>query len=251
MSRLKVTTPSFYALHSHNYNFASKIYFNKLNEDDYNLNKLNQTAASKSMQLENIYYSTLINREVVLEDILNAYEFAKKKELTTFNITKIHKLITKNILPEKFRGKVRKTEYSLKDIGGITVFKGADASIAKKRHQDLMSDIKLLLNRKMRFNLCFYYASYIHLSVLQLLPYYEANGILARLMEKWFLSKKLDSRIWLMPSELHYFENQNLYFDNIKKTGKKFESINNENAFDFHLMPTKSLEPEFMKPFLA
>lgn len=250
MSRLRITTPSYYALHSHNYNFASKIYFNKLNEDDFNRNKINQTAASKSLQLENIYYSTLINREQVTEDILNAYEFVKKKDLTAFNITKAHKLISKNILPEKFRGKLRKTDYSIKDLEGTTVFKGAEASNLKELHNKLLDDIKLLLSRKMRFNLCFYYASYIHLSILQLSPYFEANGLLARIIEKWFLSKKMDSRIWLMPSELYYYENHKSYFDNIRKTGTNFETINNENSIDFSLMPAKSLEPDFMKSFL-
>ncbi|NJO92600.1 MAG: hypothetical protein HC831_29285 [Chloroflexia bacterium] len=52
MKRLKILTPTYYALFAHDYSFTIKIYYNKLNEEEHNLKEFNAEAAINSILLE-------------------------------------------------------------------------------------------------------------------------------------------------------------------------------------------------------
>ncbi len=255
MKRLKILTPTYYALFAHDYSFTIKIYYNKLNEEEYNLKEFNANAAACSILLEQkdadlkkylefIKNTNSINRKEValLDDLVKVYEFAQRKELTGSNILKAHSMISKSLLPPKQRGQFRTVDLEIKDFNTKQVYKAPSYKLVEKYFNSLISDIQILFMREMRLNLCFYYASYLHIGFHQVSPFFEGNGIMARLLEKWFLASKLDRRAWLIPSEKFYYNNAKTYYQNFGKIGEAFATINNENALNFSLMLPNALE---------
>ena len=63
----------------------------------------------------------------------------------------------------------------------------------------------------------------------------DGNGRLARLLEKWFLAEKLGEKAWFLQSEKNYYENHNQYYQNIRKLGLEFETLDYEKSLDFLL----------------
>jgi Fic family protein len=255
MKRLKILTPTYYALFAHDYSYTIKIYFNKINEEDFNLLEFNTQAAVNSILLEKKsadlkkYQEFKENPDVankkevaLIEDLVKAYEFAQKKELNAANIVKTHKILSKSILPPKQRGKFRIVDCAIKDLSSQKIYQAPSADKVEKYFNSLANDIQILFKRKMRLNLCFYYASYLHIGFHKISPFPDCNGIMARLLEKWFLASKLDQRAWLIPSENFYYAKAADYYQNLRKTGTDFASTDNENALDFSMMLTNSLE---------
>jgi len=255
MKRLKILTPTYYALFAHDYSYAIKIYYNRINENELDLREFNAQAASNSLLLENKEcdlnkYQKYKNGDetigkksiALIDDLVKAYEFAQKKELNATNIIKAHSMLSKSILPPKRRGKLRTTRYEIRSNELKEMYSAPSPEKVEKHFSSIVNDIVILFKREMRLNLCFYYASYLHLGFHQISPFFDANGIMARLLEKWFLARKLDKRAWLIPSEAYYFNKSKLYFDSLSKIGKDFKSRDNEKALEFSLMLTHSLE---------
>ncbi|NJO92599.1 MAG: hypothetical protein HC831_29280 [Chloroflexia bacterium] len=178
----------------------------------------------------------------MFDDLVKVYEFAQKKELTGSNIIKAHTMLSKSFLSPKQRGQFRTVDFDIKDLDSKQVYKAPSYKVVEKHFDSLLNDLQILFQREMRLNLCFYYASYLHIGFHQVSPFFDGNGIMARLLEKWFLASKLDRRAWLIPSEKFYYNNAKDYFKNFGKIGESFDSIDNENALDFSLMFTNALE---------
>lgn len=70
----------------------------------------------------------------------------------------------------------------------------------------------------------------------------DGNGRLARLLEKWFISEKLGEKSWFLQSEKMYYNNHQLYYQNIRKLGLEYETLVWKNALSFLQMLPKSLE---------
>jgi Fic family protein len=260
VKRLKILTPTYYALFAHDYSFTIKIYYNKLNEEEYNLKEFNAEAAASSILLEQkdvnlkkyfefVKNPDAVNRKEValLDDLVKVYEFAQKRDLTGANIIKTHTMLSKSLLPPKQRGQFRTVDFEIKNFDAKQVYKAPSPKLVEKYFDSLLNDIQILFKREMRLNLCFYYASYLHIGFHQVSPFFECNGIMARLLEKWFLASKLDRRAWLIPSEKFYYNNAKTYYQNFGKIGKVFANINNENALDFSLMLPNALEEPILQ----
>jgi Fic family protein len=72
-------------------------------------------------------------------------------------------------------------------------------------------------------------------------PWNDGNGRSGRLLEKWFLSKKLGEKAWYMQSEKYYYQNHQLYYDNLRRLGFEYESLDYSKAMPFLEMLPKSL----------
>lgn len=84
-----------------------------------------------------------------------------------------------------------------------------------EKMQELFADISELLKKKLTEIEVFYYASQIHLIFVQIHPFADGNGRSARLLEKWFLSRKLGKEFWKLESERWYREHRPEYYENL------------------------------------
>jgi hypothetical protein len=60
-------------------------------------------------------------------------------------------------------------------------------------------------------------------------------------LEKWFLLEKLGNQALAIESEKNYYINRQSYYQNIRKLGLDYESLDYGQALDFLLMMVNSL----------
>ena len=70
----------------------------------------------------------------------------------------------------------------------------------------------------------------------------DGNGRLARLLEKWFLAEKLGEKAWFLETEKMYYQNHQLYYQNLRKLGLEYEDLDFKNGLDFFKMLPLSLK---------
>ena len=104
------------------------------------------------------------------------------------------------------------------------------------------TELKILISKKLVIEEVFFYAALIHLAFVKIHPMNDVNGRLARLLEKWFLAEKLGEKSWFLQSEKMYYQNHQKYYDNIRRLGLEYESLNYNNSLNFLLMLPNSLE---------
>ena len=176
-----------------------------------------------------------------IDDLFNAYAFARDKPLTIENLMKAHTLLTKNILRSVQRGKVRTGVIYVTDENERIMYVGANPSTVRHELDKLLGDISFLLTQELTVHQAFYYAAYIHLLFLNIHPFDDGNGRSARLLEKWFLAQILGEKAWFIPSEKYYYRHLADYYKNLQRLGLEYESLNDDNALPFLLMLAESL----------
>ena len=68
-------------------------------------------------------------------------------------------------------------------------------------------------------------------------PFADGNGRLARLMEKWILADLLKNDcVQKIPSEINYWIKRENLHKNLNVLGNKYESLNYDRALPFLLM---------------
>jgi Fic family protein len=177
-----------------------------------------------------------------IDDLYNAYQFAKKFKITGKNIVKVHKLLTKHILPEKHRGKIRAGNMYVTTPDGKIEYVAVVPSKVQTELKKLYSDIDLLLKTKLTFDEVFFYASLIHLVFVKIHPFEDGNGRTARLLEKWFIAQKTGSKAWFIQSEKYYYRKHNTYYKNIRALGLEYPELDYSKAIPFLLMLPQSLK---------
>jgi Fic family protein len=111
-----------------------------------------------------------------------------------------------------------------------------------KSHDLLWNDIELLLkNEKLSHQEIFYYASFIHLILVNIHPFEDGNGRAGRLIEKWFIAQKLEEKAWFLQSELYYYKHVNDYYKNLNRLGIFYEQLDYSKALPFLLMSAEAL----------
>ena len=176
-----------------------------------------------------------------IDDLFNAYAFARDKPLTVNNLLTAHTLLTKNILRSVQRGKVRTGVIYVTDENERIMYVGANPSTVRHELDKLLEDIAFLLTQELTVHQTFYYAAYIHLLFLNIHPFDDGNGRSARLLEKWFLAQILGEKAWFIPSEKYYYRHLADYYKNLQRLGLEYESPNYDNTLPFLLMLGESL----------
>lgn len=176
-----------------------------------------------------------------IDDLYNAYDFAKKNILNEENLLKAHQILTENILKPHLQGVYRKTKmYVLTDNGQIEYVATSPFEVEREMKQ-FFTELNVLLTENLEIEEVFFYASLLHLVFVKIHPINDGNGRLARLLEKWFIAQKLGAKAWFLQSEKMYYKNHHIYYQNIRKLGLEYENLNFYNSLNFILMLPKSL----------
>ena len=177
-----------------------------------------------------------------IDDLYEAYQFAKENLLNKENLLSAHKILTKNILAEHLQGKFRTSNmYVLTDDGQIE-YVATNPFEVENEMTKFLSELEILINENLTIEEVFFYASLVHLVFVKIHPMNDGNGRLGRLLEKWFISEKLGEKAWFLQSEKMYYQNHQNYYQNIRKLGLEYETLDYSKALDFLLMLPKSLE---------
>jgi Fic family protein len=130
---------------------------------------------------------------------------------------------------------------TVQDELGRILYVGADPQNVQQEFDKLMDFIKHLLSTDLTVTQTFYFASVIHLLLLNIHPFNDGNGRTFRLLEKWFLAQKLGEQAWYISSEKHYYKNLNDYYKNLQRLGFEYETLNYDRCLPFLLMLFASL----------
>lgn len=178
-------------------------------------------------------------------DLYNAYLFAKENKLNPNNFLQAHKLISAHLLPESQRGAIGKTEtLVMEHTTGRIQYEAARLSIVKESYASVWNEVETLLKQELTTEEIFYYAAYIHLVFVNIHPFSDGNGRIARLLEKWFLAEKLVEMAWYIQSEKYYYKHVNSYYKNLARLGLYYEELDYEKSIPFLLMLTNTLKSE-------
>lgn len=177
-----------------------------------------------------------------IDDLYDAYIFAKNNPLNSANISKVHILLSRNILPNAYQGRLRtQIMYVTTDDGRIEYVAVSPFEL-KEEMAKLYHDINLLLNQKLSVEEVFYYASYLHLIFVKIHPWSDGNGRSARLIEKWFIAEHLGEKAWFLQSEKNYYLQHQGYYQNLRKLGIDYPELDYGKALSFLLMLPNCLE---------
>ncbi|HRO75671.1 MAG TPA: Fic family protein [Crocinitomicaceae bacterium] len=174
------------------------------------------------------------NKDYVhVQDLITAYDYARKHVLNLDNLLKTHVFSTTNLIAEeKYRGQFRDKEVGIYDQQGQLVFQGCKAINVETEMNKLFADIKILRESDLTYDEIFYFASMLHLCFVAIHPFADGNGRTARLLEKWFLADKLGTDAWKIQSERLYQERITSYYSNLN-LGKVYETVNYNASFPF------------------
>ena len=112
-----------------------------------------------------------------------------------------------------------------------------------KEELDVFSaKISELLDANLSVLESFFYAAQIHLVFVKIHPMQDGNGRTARLLEKWFLLQKLGEDAVSIELEKNYSVNRTAYYNNIRKIGLEYQTLDYSKALDFLLMTINSLK---------
>jgi Fic family protein len=190
----------------------------------------------------NLHIKTKEIKEI--EDLIAAYEYARQNELTLENTLKAHEILTTSILVKKERGKVRKVQVGVRSDGRL-IYLAVEPEFVKPELVKLFDDISILLNTTLTATEVFYYAALIHLVFVNIHPFVDGNGRATRLLEKWFLAKKLGDNAWFITSEKNYWDNRPAYYKNLQ-LGVNYYEVKYEMSMPFLSMLPNSLMEKLM-----
>lgn len=176
-----------------------------------------------------------------IDDLYNAYTFAKSNVLNKKNIEKAHKLLSKHIVAKHLQGKIRLHNMYVATPDGKIEYVAATPREVKKEMHKFYADVDTLISAKLNLHEVFFFASLIHLVFVKIHPWNDGNGRTGRLIEKWFLSQKLGEKAWFVDSERHYYQQHQIYYKNLRALGLEYQELDYSKAMPFLLMLPKSL----------
>jgi len=176
-----------------------------------------------------------------IDDLYDAYQFAKSHALNRAHLEEAHGLLTRNILPAHRQGKLRTGMMYVTTPDGRIEYVAASPYEVPKELEKFYHDLGVLLTVELCLQEVFFFASLLQLVFVKIHPFDDGNGRAARLLEKWFLAEKLGDKAWLIPSERHYYEQHAGYYDNIRLLGLEYETLDYGQALSFLMMLPKAL----------
>ena len=176
-----------------------------------------------------------------IDDLYNAYQFAKIEKCNKVNIAAAHAILTKNILPKSKQGKIRTGNMYVTTTDGRIEYVAASPYGLATELDKLYEDMEVLLGLDLTVQEVFFFAALIHLVFVKIHPFDDGNGRTSRLIEKWFLAEKLGGKAWLIQSEKNYYLLHQTYYNNIRLLGGEYEVLNYTKALPFLLMLPQAL----------
>jgi Fic family protein len=210
--------------------YSSNIEGNSLNLNSYMNLKL-QSEISKNKEVKEI------------DDLVFAYEYAKSNSLSETAFLESHRVLSKTILIKSKQGKYRQERIGVFSDRGL-VYLALEEEYVVQEMQLFSEEIQALLVSNLTLTEIFYFASLIHLRFVHIHPFSDGNGRAGRILEKWFLSGKIGSQMWGLPSEKYYRTHQSDYYDYLN-LGVNFYVLDYARALNFLLMLPKSFEESF------
>lgn len=177
-----------------------------------------------------------------IDDLYNAYTFAKTHVLNKANISEVHKLLSKHIVAKHQQGKLRIHNMYVSTPDGKIEYVAASPYEVAAEMEKFYSDIELLLKQKLSIQEVFFFAAMIHLVFVKIHPWNDGNGRSGRLLEKWFLGQKLGDKAWFVPSERNYYEHHQTYYHNLRLLGLEYPELDYSKSLPFLLMLPNSLK---------
>ncbi len=176
------------------------------------------------------------------DDLFAAYQFVNKQELNAENVLKAHTILSQNLLAKNHRGRIRTNPMFVLNEQDRIEYIAAAPNVVQEEWDKLFEDVEQLKKVNLTTKEAFYYAAVIHLVFLKIHPMQDGNGRTARLIEKWFLQEQLGEQANVIELEKNYYKNKPAYYNNIRKIGLDYETLDYSKSLDFLLMTIKSLQ---------
>jgi Fic family protein len=205
--------------------YSSKIEGNSLDINSY----FNQTEFETKTK----------SKEVVeITDLFIAYQFAKDNVLNEKKFLKAHKISTKSFLEAFQSGKYRQNPVGVFGNTGL-IYMATKPEKVEQEMKVLFAEIQELLKLKLTDSEALFYAGLLHIKIAQIHPFVDGNGRMARLVEKWLLSKFIGEQIWNLQPEKYIFEHKKDYYTKIN-LGSDYYSLDYTKAIGFIELVIKS-----------
>lgn len=172
-----------------------------------------------------------------IKDLIAAYHYAMTANINYRSLLAVHRIVGRTVLGEnkQYLGKIRDKEVGVYEDGHKLVYQGCPADECRDELKKLLADIEQLKKSKPTHEQVFYFASMIHLRFVQIHPFADGNGRMARLLEKWVLSKFIGNVAWVIETEKYYQKNLKNYYKNIN-LGASYHQLDYDLCLDFLLM---------------
>lgn len=177
-----------------------------------------------------------------IDDLYNAYTFAKTNVLNKRNIEGAHKLLSKHIVAKHLQGKIRTQNMYVSTPDGEIEYVAATPFELEGEMGKFYNDIEILLQQELTTKEVFFFAAMIHLVFVKIHPWNDGNGRSVRLIEKWFLAQKLGEKAWFVQNEKNYYQQHQIYYKNIRLlVGLEYPDLDYSKALPFLLMLPNSI----------
>ncbi len=176
-----------------------------------------------------------------IDDLYAAYQFAEQNTCDRANLLESHRMLTRHLLPEGKRGRVRTGNMYVTTEEGRIEYVAASPFMVEAELEKLFKDLDQLRSMELSLPDVFHFAAMLHLVFVKIHPFDDGNGRCARLLEKWFLAEKLGEKAWLIQSEKNYYLNHQTYYRNIRMLGLEYDTLDYGQALPFLLMLPASL----------
>jgi Fic family protein len=170
-----------------------------------------------------------------IQDLIEAYRFATVSALNARNLLKAHQILSANLLEDPaHRGTLRDRKVFIYGQGK-KIYEGTLPEQLEAEMTKFFKDLGKLVRNDLSVNEVFYYASMIHLTLVKMHPFADGNGRTARLVEKWFIARKIGISAWMIPSEKLYQRRLRSYYRRLD-LGPDYNRTNWSRAFPFLLL---------------
>lgn len=182
--------------------FSSNIEGNTVDLNSYMNQKLIKTKFKPQKEMAEI------------NDLVEAHKFARENPLNEANFLHAHKLLSRSFLIKSKRGNYRDDRMGVFSTKGL-VYVAVEPEFLPAEMERFWAEVEEILRKHSNVTDVFYFASLAHLRLAQIHPFFDGNGRIARLFEKWFLSAGIGEQAWSIESERFYKENRDIYYRNI------------------------------------
>jgi len=106
-----------------------------------------------------------------IDDLYNAYTFAKTYTLNRENIAEAHQLLSRHLLPKHYQGKLRTQNMYVSTPDGRIEYVAATPYSLAGEMEKFYADMALLLTMEMDIKDAFFYAAMVHLVFVKIQPF--------------------------------------------------------------------------------